>query len=161
MSFGPGSLGPPTAEQVRRWDLIRARGCIVCVMHELIVPAEIHHLTVGGKHGAPRLGHDFTIGLCCWHHRGEKWSNSTSDDMDDYLGPSYAKTPRAFRHEFGSDQYLLRCQNLLIGWPQQQIPERRIRRGSTDKPVRQQRSKRGSRTQRPEKRVPRPGGWRA
>jgi hypothetical protein len=119
------TLGKPSTEQERRWALIRERGCIAClVLDGGFMYPEIHHQTLGGRHGAPRLGHDFTVGLCPWHHRGD--APYPASEMEEAHGPSYAKTPKAFRREFGSDATLLREQNALIGWMQE--PERAARR---------------------------------
>jgi len=122
VSFGSVSLPEATPEQIRRWALIGDDGCLCCrLLLGIRRFCEIHHQTVGGKHGAPRLGHDFTIGLCPWHHRGEAF---VGEDADTW-GPSYAKTPKAFRDEFGSDSWLLGVQNNRIGW---KTPPRRQRR---------------------------------
>lgn len=73
-------------------------GCIVA--HKLglgFLPADEHHLTVGGKHGAPRLGHDATVGLNQWSHQGYPlpgWNRARCLEM---LGPSYAIEPDSFR----------------------------------------------------------------
>ena len=98
MSYGPA---PTKAEQVRM-DLIPECGCLACwqILLRKIV-CEVHHLTVGGKHGAPRLGHAFTIGLCDWHHRG------VGSGLRAEFGPSYAREPFAFRERFGRDDRLL------------------------------------------------------
>lgn len=132
MSFGPSRLGKPSAEQERRWALIRESGCICCrLLNDVFCFAEIHHQTIGGKHGAPRLGHDFTIGLCGWHHRGDHRFTLLGDDaMASLRGPSLAKTPRDFRRQFGTDDELLRAQNQRIGWTKEPQRERMRRNGS-------------------------------
>jgi len=119
MSFGSKALAPPTSSQLARWNSIKIVGCICCRMQERqnIGWPEIHHQTIGGKHGAPRLWHDFTVGLCEWHHRG-------IGDEDSALGPSLAKTPKAFRREYGSDAELLKFQNKLIGWTETPVRPR-------------------------------------
>lgn len=104
------STGTPTKAQQARFDAIKHIGCIACRECGIgWAPAEIHHLTVGGKHGQKRRGHDFTVGLCCFHHRGEPLP------WQDKCGPSYALQPRAFRERFGQDDVLLEKQNALIG----------------------------------------------
>ena len=109
------STGNPTAAQRARFDAIKDAGCIACRIHwgRDNVTAEIHHLTVGGRHGQKRRGHDFTIGLCHWHHRGE-WYVGTAEQMEQLFGPSYAREPRKFREVFGDDDTLLDYQNSLI-----------------------------------------------
>lgn len=109
------STGMPTAAQERRFESIREHGCIVARIRDLgFIPAEIHHLTIGGKHGAKRRGHDATIGLNSWSHRGVPLDGWTIADCEARLGPSYARQPRAFRQEFGGDERLLQYQNDLL-----------------------------------------------
>lgn len=151
VSLGSRSLNPPTAEQRRRWERMNVFGCIACRMQGKAItgqfcgPNQRHHLTVGGKHGAPRLGHDFTVMLGAWHHMGtrqrdetgEPWSRLT---MEVEFGPSYALTPKAFRREFGSDEELLRYQNELIAWTKEPVRERKRKSRCTasDKQVKRQ-----------------------
>ena len=114
------STTTPTRAQQQRMDAIREIGCIVA--HSLglgHVPCEVHHLTIGGKHGAKRRGHDFTVGLNPWSHRGEPFGGMSADTCERLFGPSYAKQPRRFRQEIGSDDYLLDLQNTLIEQHQQ------------------------------------------
>lgn len=123
MSMGSRSLPPPAAEQKRRWDLIREKGCICCAMHGRSRAAEIHHI----KSGNVRLGHDYTIGLCAWHHRGEYVGRNVLGDpigSIHILGPSLAKGSSVFHWEFGQDEYLLKFQNELIGWTAPPVRER-------------------------------------
>lgn len=137
MSMGSRSLPPPTAEQKRRWGLMEQFGCIACHMQGRLGFGQCgepqrHHLTVGGKHGAPRLGHDFTVMLGAWHHMGLKTGVlPVGDDYEAIFGPSYAKTPKAFRAEFGSDEYLLKYQNDLIGWTAEPQRERKRKSRTT------------------------------
>lgn len=96
-------------------DAITDIGCIVA--HSLglgYMPCEVHHLTVGGKHGQKRRGHDFTVGLNPWSHRGEPFGGMTAETCEQLFGPSYARQPRRFREEVGTDDYLLDLQNTLI-----------------------------------------------
>ena len=116
------STGKATAAQLARWDKIRdpetGSGCLVANILDLgWIPAEIHHLTSGGKHGQKRLGHDHTIGLNRWSHRGEPLTEYgwTAEDCERILGPSYALSPSAFRERFGSDDELLALQNAILG----------------------------------------------
>lgn len=109
------STSAPTKVQQARFDAIREIGCIVSRSLGLgFVPCEIHHLTVGGKHGAPRRGHDFTVGLNPWSHRGEPFGGLSATRCEELFGPSYARQSRRFRQEIGNDDYLLDLQNTLI-----------------------------------------------
>lgn len=156
------ALGEPTSEQWRRWDLLRHHGCIACSLYgNRFVPGEIHHLTLGGKHGAPRLGHSLTICLCRWHHRGICNSYMDAEQMEKEVGPSYARTPKAFRAEVGGDQYLLDASNELIGWPKVTIPSRREKAKETTRERGGRVSKKqssGRRTTAAANQVPRPAG---
>ena len=109
------STSSPTKAQAARFDAILETGCVVA--HSLglgYVPCEIHHLTVGGRHGQKRRGHDYTIGLNPWSHRGVPFGGMSAARCEELFGPSYARQPRRFRDEIGSDEYLLAVQNTLI-----------------------------------------------
>lgn len=112
--IGTGLPAPTRAESLRM-DLIVDGGCLACAAFaELFVPCEVHHLTVGGKHGAPRLGHSFTVGLCCWHHRGVPWPDWQAHRVENLVGPSYALTPSRFRAVYGGDRVLMALQRLKL-----------------------------------------------
>lgn len=115
-------LPAPTVAEARRLDLIVLGGCICCWAYaELGTPCEVHHLTVGEHHGQVRRGHAFTLGICAWHHRGQRplplvlaagLQRAPSPElMADLVGPSYAIEPNAFRREFGGDEVLLQVQS--------------------------------------------------
>lgn len=108
------STGTPTKAQALRFDAIKDVGCIACRLRGMrSVPCEIHHLTVGGRHGQKRRGHDFTVGLCSWHHRGvTAYGNPALAEK--VYGPSYALEPRRFREVFGNDDVLMAYQKDLI-----------------------------------------------
>lgn len=109
--FGSRSTGKPTDAQTARFEAIHRLGCVACRKHRgMIVACEIHHLTGGGHHGQKRRGHDFTIGLCAWHHRGV----GVERDFEPRFGPSYARRPKMFRQVIGDDETLLAYQNDLI-----------------------------------------------
>lgn len=109
------STGKPTKEQQARFDAIKEIGCIIARIRGAgFVPCDIHHLTIGGKHGQKRRGHEFTIGLSPWSHRGYPSGGLSAEGSRQVFGPSYALQPRAFRETFGSDDVLLEYQNKLI-----------------------------------------------
>lgn len=109
------STGNPTVAQRQRMDAIKDIGCVIAQALGLgFVSCEIHHLIVGGKHGQKRRGHDFTIGLNSWSHRGEPFNGMSADTREQLFGPSYAKQQGRFRQEVGNDDYLLDLQNTLI-----------------------------------------------
>lgn len=109
----------PTARESARMDAIKEAGCVISryrLGEDRALPADVHHLTIGGKHGSKRRGHRFTVGINAWSHRGiivvPDWSETKHWAM---LGPSYAREPRAFRQMF-SDDWLLEETDKLIGW---------------------------------------------
>jgi hypothetical protein len=106
------STPSPGPEDLARFRLIYDTGCVACFVEigANRLP-EIHHLTSTGRHGGPRAGHQATVGLCPWHHRGVPLDNHNARDTEHILGPSLARTPRAFRHRYGVDDALLELQN--------------------------------------------------
>jgi len=94
-----------------RFTSIKEVGCICCRMEGFgWTYADVHHLLTTGLHGnGERLGDEFTIGLCKWHHVGRR-----DESCRWATGPSYANEARAFRAHFGSDEALLGYQNKLL-----------------------------------------------
>lgn len=113
------STDKPTQAEAARMAAIKEHGCIIA-RHLGIgcdddpVYAEIHHLTVGGRHGQKRLGHMYTVGLNPWSHRGVPFATYNPTVCREMFGPSYALEPRAFR-ELYSDEWLLAKQDELLG----------------------------------------------
>jgi hypothetical protein len=105
-------------ERGARFEALRRIGCIACRKLRFRVPQviEIHHQNAGGHAGQKRLGDDFTIPLCGWHHRREPLAGRTVSYMALTFGPSLAGSSKAFRLEFGTDAELLAKANQLIGW---------------------------------------------
>jgi len=102
-----------------RFLAIRECGCIACRIFGVpgIVPTQIHHLNFGDKHGGKRLGDEFTVGLCPWHHQGYPINNLLPGQCRQMLGPSWELEPNAFRERFGNGEVLLAYQNnLLAAW---------------------------------------------
>lgn len=92
----------------KRFELLREVGCICCRQFGYYQTPEIHHLNLGGHAGQKRLGHQFSIPACAYHHRGQ-WSDRFPSQRfaQTMLGPSLALEPRRFREVFGSDDELL------------------------------------------------------
>lgn len=109
------STGTPTKADRERFRRIQQGGCIACRMAGLeFVPTQVHHLTVTGRHGGPRIGHHATVGLCPWHHQGIPPAGLEWRDALSLMGPSLARTPRKFREAFGFDLTLLNYQEQLL-----------------------------------------------
>ena len=91
-----------------RFRRLKEMGCIASWLDgRMNVPAEIHHLNLGGKAGQARRGDDCTIPLSAWHHRGEPLPGYTATRMHEVYGPSLARHSREFRARYGSDEELL------------------------------------------------------
>lgn len=98
-----------------RFRRLKEIGCIASWLDgRMNVPAEIHHLNLGGKAGQARRGDDATIPLSPWHHRGEPLPGYTATQMRTQFGPSLARHSKAFRAKYGSDDELLDKTNDLI-----------------------------------------------
>lgn len=110
------STGKPTSAQAVRFVHIKAIGCIACLLTGIRIQTipEVHHLNAGGYHGAKRRGHDFTIGLCGWHHQGNPPFGMALAGALNVLGPSHKRHKMAFRIQYGTDDQLLETQNKLI-----------------------------------------------
>lgn len=100
-----------TPEDERRIDLIKEIGCIACLLEGLGCRyCEWDHLTVAGF----TVGHQASIGLCPWHHRGICDEGLSSSQMRDRYGPSKAKGSKTFNAHYGTDEFLLGYQDKLI-----------------------------------------------
>lgn len=95
-----------------RFELLKESGCIATLLatRRYSQPADIHHLTSGGR----RRGDDFTISLSPWHHRGLKPAGVSTQAMIGKFGPSFAHGRREFASFFGSDDRLLKIQNVVL-----------------------------------------------
>ena len=94
----------PTKAQQKRFEALQEMGCICCRIEGLgINPPQIHHLVEGRK----RLGHDFTIPLCPWHHEGYPHHGISESSMLYHYGPSLARNKRKFIETYGTERELL------------------------------------------------------
>jgi hypothetical protein len=90
--------------------------CIACEIEdcEQLMPTEAHHQNLGGKAGQKRLGDEYTIPLCTWHHRGVAPEGVKPGDATYYMGPSLAHNSKLFRLTYGSDEHLLALTNIKL-----------------------------------------------
>ena len=115
---GGRHVAQATAVQRDRIVMVKELGCICCQMNRadgrptaFFGVAEAHHLLSGGR----RRGHEFTIGLCQWHHRGvPPFESARASDMVRTFGPSVATGSRAFHERYGTDDELLEYQEQLL-----------------------------------------------
>ena len=95
-----------TRAHKERFGKLQDLGCICCLNERSGYRApDIHHITLTGR----RLGHDYTIPLCPYHHRGVIGSHEV------FRGPSLADGKKPFVDYFGTEQELLEQVNKLIG----------------------------------------------
>jgi hypothetical protein len=103
-----------TVADTDRFDALRALGCIVSrIFFGRWEPADIHHLVEGRK----RLGHQYTIPLSPWFHRGvpPRWDMRPSEvEAHKDFGPSLARSKRSFVARFGTERELLAHTNTLL-----------------------------------------------
>jgi hypothetical protein len=104
----------PKARELR-FRRLKEMGCIASWLDgRPDVPAEIHHLNLGGRAGNRRRGDEYTIPLSPWHHRGVLLPGRTASSMRLLYGPSLALHSKAFRQRYGRDDELLEKVNGLI-----------------------------------------------
>lgn len=87
---------------------VRRLECIPCLQECVEQPfhTEAHHMTLGGLHGKPRLGDDFQIPCCGWHHRGVCLPGFSRDQMTHKYGPSLAHDKLQFIACYGTQEHL-------------------------------------------------------
>lgn len=107
-----GRTTKPTAAQSRRMDAISQMRCVACEIAGQRQPnrTECHHLTDKGNRRASG-GHDATIPLCVWMHRGIPLRGKTLVAMEREYGPSLALSKRAFKARYGDERALLAIVN--------------------------------------------------
>lgn len=98
-----------------RFRRLKELGCIACWKDgRPDVYPEIQHLNLDGHAGQKRLGDEFTIPLCKWHHQKHRMDPSRDAEWhEQLLGPSL-KDAAKFHEKYGSDDELLAKVNDLI-----------------------------------------------
>jgi len=102
---------------------IREIGCIVArIRDEGFESCEKHHLLTTGMHGnGKRRGEKATVGLSLWRHRGVLLPGFTEAAMAERFGPSYARTPRAFRAIYPDDLLLKTQDEWIARWAKGEV----------------------------------------
>jgi hypothetical protein len=77
-------------------------------------PTEAHHLVDFGyrEHSG---GHDSTLPLCGWHHRGLQRELWLKIEMEAKYGPSLGLNKRKFVATYGTERELLAKIDVLLG----------------------------------------------
>lgn len=115
-----GPTATPTAADRQRFQAMQELGCLISFVfrNRPHTVGEVHHLVEGGR----RLGHQQTLYLHPWYHRGVPpmvWEGArmvqlSAVDAGLRYGPSMALHPAEFRQQYGSQQDLLAMQNELV-----------------------------------------------
>jgi hypothetical protein len=109
-------------DRIIRFEALYRLGCICCLLNIEFDPplfqtgqrCEIHHQNAGGYAGQARLGDEFTIPGCLWHHRGVLKPGFCRLRMFALFGPSLARQSKVFRMYYGRDRELLDVVNKRI-----------------------------------------------
>jgi len=92
---------------LERFRRLHATGCICCEMlgERYRGPTEIHHIVDMGyrKHSG---GHQATLPLCAYHHRGVI-TNADHASWRQVMGPALSDGSKAFRARWGTQRELL------------------------------------------------------
>lgn len=107
-------------EDQNRLDYIHTLPCIACVIigQSQLLPTEGHHIVDKGyrEHSG---GHQSTLPLCGWHHRGMCADGMSSVVMRAQYGPSFELEKRTFKIRFGSERELLELLAMAKGVPEE------------------------------------------
>ncbi len=98
-----------TKAEKERMAKLKGMPCVACLWWILLQdsPTEVHHLLSGNK----RRGHHYTVPLCVYHHRGIP---AATKDEEKTIGPSLARSSKAFHAAFGTDDELLARTNAML-----------------------------------------------
>ena len=115
----------------QRMDTIAKHcGCLPCLLlGHMNSLTTIEHVTDRGRRIGGDEQHQWTIGLCKWHHFGHTNNHWTRQQMSGEFGPPLAWGRRDFEDHFGDEVLVLvPVQNFLLGlfaerpWPEYNLP---------------------------------------
>ena len=118
-------------ERLRMDTIATHCGCLPCLlMGFLDVHATIEHVTERGRRiGKGSEQHQWTIGLCVWHHFGHQQNHRTRQHTSDDRGPSLIWGRTSFEDHFGDEVHVLvSTQNFMLEqfdedpWPEYSVP---------------------------------------
>ena len=100
----------------KRIDALQQIGCICCRTLGFKTPPEIHHIVRNMR----RIGDDFTLPLCAYHHRGvrpvEEFAKMSFGTTQNIFGVArHVAGRKAFEKQWGPEKDLLKEVNELIG----------------------------------------------
>lgn len=96
-------MAKATASNIARFRKLSDLGCYCCAKMGWYAPPDIHHILSGGR----RKGHDATIPLCAWHHRGHCEMGWNKARMRLRFGPSLADGSKPFHAHWGTQLEIL------------------------------------------------------
>jgi hypothetical protein len=108
-----------------RLDAIHRMVCICCMSNAnlaIMFPTEAHHIV---DKGYRRLsgGHQATLPLCPWHHRGVPLEGLGRKATFEIMGPSLALHKKQFKLKYGTERELLeKVDAILNGVTQGETP---------------------------------------
>jgi hypothetical protein len=99
-----------------RFSALKMLPCLACEVERVPQPSvsEIHHLNFSGWAGKTRLGDEYTVVLCQWHHRSVQLPGVSRLQMIHKYGPSMPGDKTQFHVAYGSDEQLLENTNAAI-----------------------------------------------
>ena len=105
-------------------------GCLPCLlMGHMDVLTTIEHVTEAGRRVGGDEQHQWTIGLCPWHHFGHNNKGWNRQQMSGEFGPPLAWGRKNFEEHFGDElEVLVPTQNFMLAefadspWPEYTLP---------------------------------------
>lgn len=124
-----GKTRPANARDRKRMDTISKHcGCLPCLlMGYSDVHTTIEHATEHGRRLEDE--HQWTIGLCTWHHFGHTHNHRNRQQMSGDFGPPLTWGRHIFEEHFGDEiKVLVPTQNFVLEqfdrqpWPEYALP---------------------------------------
>lgn len=119
-----------------RMDVIAKHcGCLPCMLFgHPDMHTTIEHATERGRRVGGDEQHQWTIGLCTWHHFGHTHNHRTRKQMTDDFGPSLIWGRVTFEEHFGDEiKVLVPTQDYMLElfaeapWPEYDTPRNVVR----------------------------------
>lgn len=126
-----GKTAPIRPHDAERMDTIaKFCGCLPCLLASwLDVHTSIEHVTNRGRRVGQEEQHQWTIGLCGWHHFGHVSEGWNRQRMSGEFGPTLAWGRHAFEEHFGDEVHVLvPTQDFMLElfdrqpWPEYNVP---------------------------------------